>query len=147
MVETPSVIKKPVAQIRRVRRYGIEVGGKKIRGEPRPEDIAIAIERNELEERPLQKYQPQLVAAWSALPQPEAEREMRQYHASRIAFFYANGWTDPIAICVHDVLEDGAHRFLAAQRLGLSIIDCEIVPCGKCGNKKGGKPESLPPFP
>jgi hypothetical protein len=127
-------MKKRIDQIKRVRRYGLIIDGETIRGEPTQDEIADSVDKNELERRGLQEHWDELVEEWKRVPRLELPRVLRQYHARRIAFFWVHGWADEdvIKICAHDVLEDGAHRFLSAKYKGEPSIDCEIVKCNKC---------------
>ncbi len=127
------LVKKRVDQIKRWR-YGLKIDGKTVYAEPTRELIADAIEKNQLERRGLQEYAALLFEEWERVPAVDRARVVQQYHSSRVAFFCVNGWDDPISLCVHDMLEDGAHRLLAAKHKTIDTVDCVIVECRKCGN-------------
>ena len=127
-------MKKTIDEIKRVRRYGLVIDGKTIRGEPTQAEISDAVNKKEVETRGLQEHWQGLLEEWKRVPESELPHVLRQYHARRIAFFWLNGWAedDAIEICVHDVLEDGAHRFLSAKYKGKTTINCVVVDCNKC---------------
>lgn len=127
------VTEKKTEQVQRKRRYGFKVDGKTYYAEPTSADIAEAIQTGQLETRGLQQHSDELNEEWARVPVLEERATVvRQYHARRIARFVVDGWTDAISICVHDVLEDGAHRLLAARYKGDANIDCVVVKCNKC---------------
>jgi hypothetical protein len=128
------VTKKRIDQIKRRRRYGLIIDGETFRGEPTQDEVAAAVDKKELETRGLQEHWVELLEEWKRVPRLELPRLLREYHARRIAFFWFNGWADEdgIKICAHDVLEDGAHRFLSAKYKTEPSVDCVIVKCNKC---------------
>ena len=115
--------------------YGEWVGGKPCSAEPTREEIADAIAQREPERRGFQQHKEELGVEFYSQGEGKCIRLAKQYHAGRAGFFVVNGWeNDPIKICVHNVLEDGGHRLLAAQHLGMETLDCVIVNCNKCLN-------------
>jgi hypothetical protein len=132
---TMEIAQKRTDQIVRKKQYGWRIDGKIVHTNPTQQLIDEAIKKNELEQRGLQEYESSLFHEWDRVPSLDRARAVQQYHSRRVAFFCVNGWEEPIKICVHDVLEDGAHRLLAARHRKLETIDCIIVKCGKC--KKG----------
>lgn len=129
------VTKKRIVQIMRKRRYGLRINGNTVYGEPTEKEITAAFVKKEPEPRGLQEDWEELVEEWKRVPLPDLANVMSQYHARRIAHLGVNGWPDEdvVKICVHDVLEDGAHRLLAAKYNCEETIDCVVVRCSKCG--------------
>jgi hypothetical protein len=130
------VTKKRIDQIKRKRRYGFRVNGRIFYAEPTPEDVAEAIRNREFETRGLQQHAQQLQQEWEQhVAVEDRQTAVRRYHARRMAFLWVNGWSeeDVIKVCVCDVLEDGAHRLLAAKYNNATTADCVTVMCNKCG--------------
>jgi hypothetical protein len=128
------ITQRETDRIKRKRQYGWKIDGKTVYANPTEELINEAIDKNELEPRGLQEYESSLFEEWNQVPSADRARAIQQYHSRRVAFFCVNRCEDPIKICIHDVLEDGAHRLLAAKHMNIDTIDCVIVECGKCGN-------------
>jgi hypothetical protein len=126
---------KGLDQIKRVRRYGWKIDGKTLFAEPTLEGIAVAVKNRALEQRGLQEHWEELYTEWENAPKSERLQVVQQYHTQRVAYFCMNIHNDPIQICIHDVLEDGAHRLLAARYKEMATVDCEIVECNKCLKK------------
>src|SRR5574338_690754 len=114
------VMLRSIDHIKRVRRYGWKIDGKTFFAEPTLEGITAAVQNKQLEPRGLQEHWEELYTEWENAPKSERLHAVQQYHTQRVAYFCVNRQNDPIQICVHDVLEDGAHRLLAARYKGTS---------------------------
>ena len=117
--------------------YGQKVGCQGLAADPSSAGIAKAVDEWTLEFRRFQTHKEELAHEFYSEGFARVIPLARQYHERRVAFFVINGWTDAIQICIHNVLEEGGHRLLAARFRsnhlnGPDEIDCVIVPCNKC---------------
>lgn len=104
--------------------------------EPSPDDIRRAIHEGRLDARRFQIDEAALHAEWRAASQGGQDHEalrrsVTDYHAGRIAFFVAHGWSDhqyPITVDANNVLHDGGHRLRAARFAGAEEIEVKVAP-------------------
>lgn len=119
-------IKKRISDIPPVL-YGYVVNGIQFLTEPSEDDIRRAIENDEIEERGYQSDYKELEIEWKqAHTREEADRQVRLYHARRIAFFVVNGWSDPIRLGTDGKIKDGLHRLKAATFQGMHEVEVHV---------------------
>ena len=96
--------------------------------EPTRQEIAQALEEQDFETRCYQDDLQELKAEWRKARNCEDFRSLvKKYHTRRIAYFVAKGWQNPITLRKDGRrIEDGLHRFKAAQYKGDKTIDVTI---------------------
>src|SRR2546426_1160624 len=99
--------------------YGDRCGGKVLLCEPSSADIQRALDEGHLEERNYQTELETLVSEWKRASNggkdhDEWVRQVKGYHARRVAYFVANTWREPITITADGHIKDGSHRIRAA---------------------------------
>lgn len=123
--ETPGATRK-VNEITLVP-YGDPASG--VLHEPSTDDVQGALEKGALDERDFQRDLEELKAEWRQASNNDADawaREVKNYHARRVAWFVTHGWNDPITIGSNNVIRDGSHRIRAAIFLGHEEIDVVV---------------------
>lgn len=108
--------------------------------EPSREEIEIALNTGQLDERGFQSHLQPLYLEWSRVGLGSAQwfRLIQTYHARRIAYFIRNGWSDPISLRADGVtVLDGHHRLKAAIYLAQDVIEVEIMgPPARVGDRR-----------
>ena len=101
--------------------------------DPSRDDIQCALDEGNLEERAFQRDLEELKAEWlqasnNARDAAEWIRQLKSYHARRVAWFVAHGWSDPITIGSDGKIKDGLHRLHAAKFLGNEEVEVVLEP-------------------
>ena len=112
--------------------YGDTFGDTVLWCDPSRADVQSAIDERQLEERNYQTDLGTLEVEWkhaSNNGQDHAEwvRQVRSYHAPRVAYFVTHGLGDPISVTADGRITDGSHRIRAAIFLGIKEIQVCVV--------------------
>jgi hypothetical protein len=121
-------MKRRISEIPSVR-YGYVDNGVGYSCEPSVEDIQLAMDKYQLEERGYQSHLGELETEWraKATTRQEGDDLVKLYHSRRIAFFVVNGWTDPIVLTADGRMNDGLHRLKAAIFRGMDEVEVIIL--------------------
>jgi hypothetical protein len=93
------------------------------------ENIQLAINNKEFEQRGFQTHNDELLAEWkkNVSSAQELNERIRGYHTRRIAHFVVHGWTDPIILDADGEMKDGLHRLKAAIFMGKDEVEVVIL--------------------
>jgi hypothetical protein len=127
LMENCKMIRR-IADIPFVRYVNTDTNGVNILCEPTREDIQLAINNKEHEQRGFQSHLNELEAEWGKNVKngQEWNERIRVYHTRRIAHFIVHGWIDPIILNADGTMKDGLHRLKAAIFMGKDEIDVII---------------------
>lgn len=114
-------------------KYGDKFGDTVRWCDPSDEDVQRALDEGQLEERDYQADVEELKSEWYSASKggrdsDEWVRQVKGYHARRVAFFVENGWDDPITITSDGQIRDGSHRLRAAIFKGRGEVDVVVTP-------------------
>lgn len=124
-------MKKKIVEIN-IPAYVEFYGEKHISCEPTTEEIRLAVQNADFEEkRSFQGDIDELKSEWNkgvkSIDEYCARR--REFHARRIAYFVkTNGWREPILLCVDGkTILDGSHRLKAAKYVGCEQVNVIVT--------------------
>lgn len=119
---------RKIVDIPFVRYANRDANGVSISCEPTREDIQLAINYKEFEQRGFQSHLNELRAEWEKNVRngQEWNERIRVYHTRRIAYFVEHGWVDPIILNPDGTMKDGLHRLKAAIFMDKDEVDVII---------------------